>query len=97
MPAFLIAVLQGRFAELSLAYQKTQRFGPRLLILLSDVDYPLIARLANRFKEPSSWGGMAGLFVLLGMQLDPGLVQSIATAGAGIAGIVAFFLPEKKA
>jgi hypothetical protein len=57
----------------------------------------IIARLANRFKEPSSWGGMAGLFVLLGMQLDPGLVQSIATAGAGIAGIVAFFLPEKKA
>jgi hypothetical protein len=64
---------------------------------LSDVDYPLIARLANRFKEPSSWGGMAGLLVLLGMKLDPGLVQSIATAGASIAGIVAFFLPEKKA
>jgi hypothetical protein len=40
---------------------------------------------------------MAGLLVLLGMKLDPGLVQSIATAGASMAGIVAFFLPEKKA
>jgi hypothetical protein len=27
---------------------------------LSDVDYPLIARLANRFKEPSSWAAWRG-------------------------------------
>ena len=56
----------------------------------------IIARLANRFREPSSWAGLTGLFLLLGLHVDPGLVQSVSLAGAGVAGIVSFFLPEKK-
>lgn len=55
---------------------------------------PVIAHLAARFSEPSSWAGLMGGAALLGIHLDPGLMQSITFVGAGAAGIVAFFLPE---
>lgn len=53
--------------------------------------------LLNRFKEPSSWAGLAGLAGLIGVHLDPGLAQSLAYLGAGLAGVLAFFVPEKGA
>jgi hypothetical protein len=56
----------------------------------------LLAHLAARFKEPSSWAGLTGLAALVGLHLDPGLAQSVVFVGAGVAGIVAFFVPEKK-
>ncbi len=55
-----------------------------------------VAHFAARFKEPSSWAGLTGLALLLGVHLDPGFAQSLGLAGAGLAGIVAFFLPEGK-
>lgn len=54
-----------------------------------------LSQLAERFKEPSSWAGLAGLASILGVNLDPGLSHSIALVGAGIAGLIAFFVPEK--
>ncbi len=54
----------------------------------------IIAMLARRFKEPSSWAGIAGLAVSLGYHLDPSVSQSITFVGAGIAGLIAFFVPE---
>jgi hypothetical protein len=50
--------------------------------------------LVLRFKEPSSWAGLAAFLGVIGVQLDSGLVESITFAGAGVAGIVAFFLPD---
>lgn len=55
-----------------------------------------ISKLANRFKEPSSWAGLAALAALLGVNVDAGVIQDIGLIGAGVAGLVAFFLPEKK-
>jgi hypothetical protein len=54
----------------------------------------IVARLAARFKEPSSWAGLAGLFVLFGVHVDAGVTQDIIFIGSGIAGLVAFFAPE---
>jgi hypothetical protein len=54
-----------------------------------------ISHLAARFKEPSSWAGLTGIALMLHISVDPGILQSGSLIGAGIAGIVAFFLPEK--
>lgn len=50
--------------------------------------------LAERFKEPSSWAGLASIALMFGVHIDPGLMKSIVSAGVGIAGLVAFFVPE---
>ena len=47
-----------------------------------------------RFKEPSSWAGVTGLLVLLNINLEPGLLDQIVIVGAGISGLIAFFLPD---
>lgn len=55
-----------------------------------------LSSLANRFKEPSSWSGLGALFLLLHLNVDPGMVQSISLVGAGLAGIIAILVPEVK-
>lgn len=51
--------------------------------------------LAHRLKEPSSWAAIFAALASLGLTLDAGLVQQITAAGAGVAGLVAFFMPEQ--
>lgn len=53
-----------------------------------------LSYLVSRLKEPSSYAGLGGLLAMIGLHLDPGLVQSIAGVLAAIAGAVAFFLPS---
>lgn len=48
-----------------------------------------------RLREPSSWAGLAVLLGSLGMSIPAELAQPIGLIGAGIAGLVAFFLPER--
>lgn len=57
----------------------------------------LVVSLAKRFREPSSWAGIAVLLTALGIQSDEGLMESIGYIGAGLAGLAAIFLGEKKA
>jgi hypothetical protein len=52
--------------------------------------------LLNRFKEPSSYAGLAGILALVGVNIDAGMVQSVTFLLAGAAGVVAFFLPDEK-
>ena len=54
-----------------------------------------ISGLAARFSEPSSWAALGGLLLMVHINVDPGLLKSIGLAGAGLSGILAFFLPEK--
>jgi len=49
----------------------------------------------ERLKEPSSYAAIAPLFVLLGINVDPGLMQYATTALASLAGIAGFFLAER--
>lgn len=51
-------------------------------------------RLADRFKEPSSYGGLAALLLLFGVNVDPGLLQNAVNVLAGLAGATSFFLGE---
>lgn len=55
-----------------------------------------LSHVAARFKEPSSWAGLAPLLVLLGLHLDPGVIQDVVYIGTGAAGLLAFFLKEAK-
>lgn len=52
--------------------------------------------LVQRFKEPSSWAGIAVLVNLLApmIGIPPGIGEAIVAAGTGIAGLLAFFLKE---
>ena len=50
--------------------------------------------LAKRLREPSTWASLFTALAALGVSLDPGMIQNITAAGAGVAGLVAFFLPE---
>jgi hypothetical protein len=50
----------------------------------------------KRFREPSTYSGIAALLVALGVALPAGLVESITYAGVGFAGILSIFLPENK-
>ena len=50
----------------------------------------------NRFKEPSSWAGITGLIAVLLPNLNPGLVSSAVAVLAGIAGLLAVIMAEKK-
>ncbi len=50
--------------------------------------------LIARLKEPSTWATIFAALAAVGLSLDPGLVKNITAAGAGVAGLVGFFLPE---
>ena len=51
--------------------------------------------IISRFKEPSSYAALTGVLALVGINVDPGLMQQISTALAAIAGIAGCFLKEK--
>jgi len=53
--------------------------------------------LIARLKEPSTWAAIFAALAATGLNLDSGLVQNITAAGAGVAGLLAFFLPEQGA
>lgn len=55
----------------------------------------LMQAILARFKEPSSYAALTGVLALVGINVDPGLMQQISTALAAIAGIAGFFLKEK--
>ena len=52
--------------------------------------------IISRFKEPSSYAALTGVLALVGVNIDPGLMQQISTALAALAGIAGFFLKEQK-
>lgn len=54
-------------------------------------------QLFARFKEPSSWAGLTAVVGMMGLSIDPGVVQSVTLIGAGVCGLLAFFLPEGSA
>jgi len=57
-----------------------------------------MTNFVQRFKEPSSWAGIAVLFNIFGpmIGLPTGSADVIVQAGAGLAAAAAFFLAEKK-
>jgi len=56
----------------------------------------LLAKLAARLKEPSTYAGIATLLAAIGFNIDAALLQNITLGLSGILGAVAFVLPEGK-
>tara|TARA_Y100000817_G_scaffold65790_1_gene49716 strand:- start:6018 stop:6197 length:180 start_codon:yes stop_codon:yes gene_type:complete len=56
-----------------------------------------INALIKRFREPSSYAALTGVLALIGVNVDPSLMQDITTGLAALAGIAGFFLSEKGA
>lgn len=50
--------------------------------------------LVNRFKEPSSWAGIAGLVAMFGVPL--GVAQALVVAVAGVCGAIAVLMPQRQ-
>jgi hypothetical protein len=50
----------------------------------------------DRLKEPSTWASLAATLGALGFAVPEGLMQYITFAGMGLAGVLGFFMPEKK-
>lgn len=57
----------------------------------------IIVSILDRFKEASSWAGIASLLALVNINLEPGLVDKITIVGAAVAGLLAFILKDKVA
>jgi hypothetical protein len=55
-----------------------------------------MVQLLERMKEPSSYAGLAAILGVIGINVDPGLMQHIIIGLTAISGIAAFFLKEKK-
>jgi hypothetical protein len=50
--------------------------------------------ILNRFKEPSSWAGLAGMALAAGVSAPA--FAAVSLIGAGICGALAVILPENK-
>lgn len=51
----------------------------------------MLKKIAERFKEPSSWAGMAALFAALGWSE---LFPVVSVVGAAICTVLAVVIPE---
>mgnify|MGYP005820781983 FL=1 len=47
-----------------------------------------------RFREPSSYAAMAGIFAMIGLLAPIGTWQTVAMIACGVAGVVGFFMGE---
>ena len=51
-------------------------------------------KLIDRFKEPSSWAGLAAGLGALGVSVPAGIVQGASLVGAGICVLLSVILKE---
>lgn len=51
----------------------------------------MLRAFAHRFREPSSWAGIAAL---LGLVVPPEVAGGLVQVGAGVAALAAVLLPE---
>ena len=56
----------------------------------------ILLKLAERFKEPSSYAGLMGLLTMFGINATDAVAHSVSMILAGISGVVAILLQEKK-
>ncbi len=52
--------------------------------------------LINRFKEPSSYAALTGVLAMVGVIIPNDLWQNIVMICCGAAGVLGFFMKEKK-
>ena len=52
--------------------------------------------IISRLREPSTWAGIAAMLLVAPIPGAVALAASIKVIGAGVAGLLAIWLPEKK-
>jgi|TARA_R110002020_G_scaffold321948_1_gene537801 hypothetical protein len=52
--------------------------------------------IVERFKEPSSYSAIAAVCAMVGIIIPSDLWQSVVLVGCGVAGVLGFWLREKK-
>jgi hypothetical protein len=57
---------------------------------------PVVHYAAVRLSEASSWAGIAGVLGASGLMIPDGLWHWIALVGMGVAGLVAYFVPDER-
>lgn len=53
--------------------------------------------ILTRLREASTWAGLATILAVMHIDIDPGLLKQITLAGTALAGLAAYFIPEKAA
>lgn len=48
--------------------------------------------ILNRLREPSTYAALAAIMAMFGINLDPGIMQYIATIGAAGSGLAGIFM-----
>jgi hypothetical protein len=66
-----------------------------MVLFLTSTAGVVMQQLIKRLREPSSYAALTGVLALIGVNVDPGLMQNISTALAALAGVAGFFLGEK--
>lgn len=54
-------------------------------------------KLVDRFKEPSSWAGLAAGAATFGFAIPAGWAQAVSLLGAGLCTLASILLKEKSA
>lgn len=52
--------------------------------------------IINRFKEPSSYSAIAAVLAMAGVIVPNDLWQNVVLIGCGVAGVLGFWIREKK-
>ena len=55
-----------------------------------------MSALIERFKEPSSYSAIAAVLAMVGIIVPSDLWQSVVLVGCGVAGVLGFWIKEKK-
>ena len=53
--------------------------------------------ILDRFKEPSTYAGLAALLAAFGLHVDEGVLQAVVAVATGLAGLASVLLAEKQA
>lgn len=54
-----------------------------------------ITKLLKRFKEPSTYRGLAMLATAFGVTVNPEIMEYIIAAGTGLSGLIGMFTGDK--
>lgn len=54
-----------------------------------------LKKMKKKLSEPSTYAGISALFLLLGVNVPPGLIDTIANFGTAAGGLLAVLIREK--
>lgn len=56
----------------------------------------ILAFMAQRVAEPSTWRGVVALLASVGIAVDPGHLETFVTSGLALIGLIGALTPDKR-